>query len=152
MGGRELHVVAGAFGYTGSYIARQLFARGRRVRTLTGRPDRPNPFGDQVDVAPLAFDCPDELAASMAGATTLYNTYWIRFPYRGRTFSRAVAHSRTLIRAAERAGVRRIRHVSITNPSADSPLGYFRGWRSSAHDCSARPCATCCSRATRSLA
>jgi nucleoside-diphosphate-sugar epimerase len=39
----------------------------------------------------------------------------------------AVANSRTLFQAARRAGVQRIVHVSITNPSIESPLPYFRG-------------------------
>ena len=33
----------------------------------------------------------------------------------------------TLFEAAKKAGVERIVHVSITNPSEDSPLEYFRG-------------------------
>ena len=32
---QELHVVTGAFGYSGKYIATRLLAEGRRVRTLT---------------------------------------------------------------------------------------------------------------------
>ena len=36
-------------------------------------------------------------------------------------------NTKTLIRAAEAAGVKRIVHVSITNPSIDSSLPYFRG-------------------------
>jgi uncharacterized protein YbjT (DUF2867 family) len=67
------------------------------------------------------------LAASLEGATTLYNTYWVRFP-RGRVdHERAVANSRTLFHAARQAGVERIVHVSITHPSISSPYGYFRG-------------------------
>jgi uncharacterized protein YbjT (DUF2867 family) len=57
----------------------------------------------------------------------LYNTYWVRFPRGNVTFERALANSETLIRAASDAGVRRIVHVSITNPSKDSPFEYFRG-------------------------
>jgi uncharacterized protein YbjT (DUF2867 family) len=38
-----------------------------------------------------------------------------------------VAQSRVLFRAAADAGVRRIVHISITHPSADSPYPYFRG-------------------------
>ncbi len=123
----ELHVVTGAFGYTGKYIARRLLARGEQVRTLTGHPDRPHPFGSQVSVAPFNFDHPRQLAASLRGAAVLYNTYWIRFPHRGITFEQAVDNTRTLLRAAEEAGVRRIVHLSITNPSEDSSLPYFRG-------------------------
>jgi NADH dehydrogenase len=42
-------------------------------------------------------------------------------------FDRAVANSRALIEAAQRAGVRKFVHISITNPSENSPLPYFRG-------------------------
>jgi NADH dehydrogenase len=57
----------------------------------------------------------------------LYNTYWVRFNHRNFTHAEAVANTRTLFDAARRAGVRRVVHVSITNPSIDSPLDYFRG-------------------------
>ena len=43
-----LHVVTGAFGYSGQYIARRLLDKGIAVRTLTNSPDRENPFGGQV--------------------------------------------------------------------------------------------------------
>jgi NADH dehydrogenase len=123
----ELNVVTGAFGYTGKYIARRLLAQGRQVRTLTRHPERPDPFGGQVSAAPLNFDRPAELARGLQGATTLYNTYWIRFAYGGLTFEQAVENSRRLIHAAQEAGVRRIVHVSITHASSESPLPYFRG-------------------------
>lgn len=123
----ELDVVTGAFSFTGKYIARRLLGLGRRVRTLTGHPDRPNPFGSAVEVAPLDFADYAGLVKSLAGAATLYNTYWIRFPYRGATFAGAVANSRRLIQAAREAGIRRLVHISITNPSPDSPFPYFRG-------------------------
>jgi NADH dehydrogenase len=132
-----LNVVTGAFGYTGKYITRRLLALGQSVRTLTGHPDpspsappgrgRGNPFGSQVEVRPFNFDNPSALTESLRGATTLYNTYWIRFARGDITFDRAVANSRTLIQAAATAGVRKIVQISITNPSKDSPLPYFRG-------------------------
>jgi NADH dehydrogenase len=43
------------------------------------------------------------------------------------TFDQAVANTRILIEAAVKAGVQRFVHISITNPSEDSPLPYFRG-------------------------
>jgi NADH dehydrogenase len=73
------------------------------------------------------FDRPDELRRSLAGAATLINTYWVRFPRGGTTFTTAVENSRILIRAAAEAGVRRIVQVSIAHPSLESPLGYYRG-------------------------
>ena len=123
----ELHVVTGAFGYTGKYITERLLAAGKRVRTLTGHPDRPNPFGGSVEVARLDFNDPRELERQLCGASVLYNTYWVRFPYGGVDFDSAIENSRTLIAAAERAAVRRIVHISITNPSLASPLPYFHG-------------------------
>ncbi|MFQ5792560.1 MAG: SDR family oxidoreductase, partial [Acidobacteriota bacterium] len=61
------------------------------------------------------------------GAATVYNTYWVRFPYGQVSFKKAVENTETLIHAAEEAGVRRIVHLSITNASEGSPLPYFRG-------------------------
>jgi NADH dehydrogenase len=119
--------VTGAFGYTGKYITRRLLAMGRGVRTLTGHPDRGAAFNDDVTVAPLRFDRPEELVANLRGASTLYNTYWVRFPRGEVTYERAVENTRTLINAAREAGVRRIVHLSITNPFAGSILGYFAG-------------------------
>ena len=76
---------------------------------------------------PFHFDQPERLAESLAGVSVLYNTYWVRFNHRRFTFADAVRNSRTLFDAARQAGVERIVHVSITNPSLDSPLEYFRG-------------------------
>ena len=123
----ELNVVTGAFGYTGKYIARRLLADGIRVKTLTGHPERPNPFGAQVVAAPFNFDDLPTLIDQLSGASTLYNTYWVRFSRGEVTFDRAVENTRTLIQAAKDAGVGRIVHVSITNPSLNSSLPYFRG-------------------------
>ena len=127
MAGSELSVVTGAFGYTGRYIARRLLADGERVRTITGHPDRPDPFAGRVAVAPMDFDDPVALCRSLEGATTLFNTYWIRFSRGEATHERAAENSRTLIKAAEDAGVRRIVHISITGASSASHLSYFRG-------------------------
>ncbi|MBN2387325.1 MAG: NAD(P)H-binding protein [Anaerolineales bacterium] len=118
--------VTGAFSYTGKYIARRLLDQGHEVITLTGHPERPDPFGGRVKAYPLGFD-ESELARSLEGAEVLYNTYWIRFDRGGNTQPRAVANTRTLVQAAQAAGVRRMVHVSITNPSFDSPLPYFSG-------------------------
>jgi uncharacterized protein YbjT (DUF2867 family) len=119
-------VVTGAFSYSGAAITRELQASGRRVRTLTGHPDRA-PSGTAVEARPLSFDDPAELTRSMQGGHTLYNTYWVRFAHRHVDHEVAVANSRTLFEAAAGAGIQRIVHVSITHPSLDSPYPYFRG-------------------------
>ncbi len=123
----ELNVVTGAFSYTGKYITQRLLDKGKRVRTLTGHPGRQNPFGERVSMARYDFDNPSMLEKSLSGATTLINTYWVRFSHGAMTFERAVENTRILIGAAKQAGVRRIVHVSITNPAEDSSLPYFRG-------------------------
>jgi uncharacterized protein YbjT (DUF2867 family) len=123
----ELHVVTGAFGFTGSHIARRLLDRGITVRTLTGHASRASPIHDLVDIRRLQFGDERRLADDLSGARVLYNTYWVRFPYRGITYDTAVANSLALVRAAQAAGVERIVHVSITNPDEASPFGYFRG-------------------------
>ena len=123
----ETIVITGAFSYTGKYATRLLFERGYRIRTLTYHPDRANPFGEQVQVFPYNFDHPDKLVETLRGASTLINTYWVRFPRGKSTYETAVQNTRTLIGAAKSAGVNRIVHVSIANPSVESPLGYYRG-------------------------
>lgn len=124
---KPLQAVTGAFGYSGRHIAARLLAQGRPVITLTNSLSRPNPFGDRVRAWPLCFDEPERLARSLAGVEVLYNTYWVRFNHSGFTHAEAVRNTRTLFAAARRAGVRRIVHVSITNPSESSPLEYFAG-------------------------
>lgn len=122
----QLDVITGAFSYSGNAIAQKLRAAGHRLRTLTGHPGRA-PAGTDIDVRPLDFADRAGLTESLRGVHTLYNTYWVRFP-RGRVdHPAAVANSRTLFTAAADAGVRRVVHVSITNPSLNSPYAYFRG-------------------------
>ncbi len=119
--------VTGAFGYSGRAIARRLLDAGVQVRNLTGHPDRPGPFDQHVPSFRLSFDDPAALRAALEGVEVLFNTYWIRFPRASLTHELAVENSRVLFAAAREAGVRRIVHTSITNPSPDSPLSYFRG-------------------------
>jgi nucleoside-diphosphate-sugar epimerase len=127
MNKNEIQAVTGAFGYSGRYIATRLLEQGRTVVTLTNSVDRANPFGGRIRAVPFSFGEPDKLAASLAGVDVLYNTYWVRFNHGTFTHLDAVENTRVLFDAARRAGVRRVVHVSITNPSEDSPLEYFAG-------------------------
>jgi NADH dehydrogenase len=124
---QQLHVVTGAFGYSGKYIAARLLDIGHRVRTLTASPHRANPFLGQVQAYPFHWDEPARLAASLEGCAVLYNNYWVRFDTKTATHAQAVRNTLTLFEAARKAGVGRIVHVSITNPSEESSLPYFRG-------------------------
>jgi uncharacterized protein YbjT (DUF2867 family) len=121
-----MNAVTGAFSYSGKYITRHLLAQGKEVITLTGHPDRPDPFNGHVKAFPLNFDL-ERLTSSLQGVETLYNTYWIRFDQGSNTQPAAVTNTAILVKAARMAGVKRIVHISITNPSATSPLPYFSG-------------------------
>lgn len=123
----NLHAVTGAFGYSGQYIARRLLAAGKNVITLTNSPNRKNPFGGRVKAFPFHFDEPGKLTESLVGVAVLYNTYWVRFNHTNVSHADAVRNTETLFQAAKDAGVKRVVHVSITNPSEHSPLQYFSG-------------------------
>ena len=118
--------MTGAFSYSGSYIAEQLLDSGRAVRTLTFHPERAHPLQARVETVRYRFDDLTALTRSLEGVRTLYNTYWVRFDH-GPSFDEAIKNSRILFTAAKRAGVERSVHVSISNPSLESPLPYFRG-------------------------
>jgi uncharacterized protein YbjT (DUF2867 family) len=122
-----IDLVTGAFSYSGARIAERLLREGRRVRTLTFHPDRPHPLQRRIETVAYRFDDPAALARSMAGVTTVYNSYWVRFDHRQTTFANAIENSRALFLAAGHAGVARIVHISIANPSLESTLPYYRG-------------------------
>jgi uncharacterized protein YbjT (DUF2867 family) len=119
--------VTGAFSYSGKYITSRLLDRGEEVITLTNHANRPDPFAGKVKAYPLNFNNQYELVAYLSGIEVLVNTYWIRFDKGGNTQLRAVENTRVLINAAAKAGIRRIVHISITNPSSESQLPYFWG-------------------------
>lgn len=121
------HAVTGAFGYSGKYIAQRLLDAGEAVMTLTHSQHKENPFGNQVRAYPFNWDEPEKLVESLRYVSVLYNTYWVRFNHRDFTHQMAVDNTVKLFEAAQKAGVERIVHVSITNPSEDSPLEYFHG-------------------------
>lgn len=123
----QVHAVTGAFGYSGQYIATRLLAQGSRVITLTNSMTRMSPLRAKVSAFPLCFDDPVRLAASLEGVEVLYNTYWVRFNDRRFSHAEAVANTRCLFAAAKRAKVKRIVHVSITNPREGCGLEYFDG-------------------------
>src|SRR3989339_845687 len=123
----EIHTVTGAFGYTGRYIAQQLIDAGYETHTLTNKPSSDNPFCDRIKIHPFHFNNTEELVNSLRGTSVLYNTYWIRFNHRNFSFAQAVDNSLRLFDAAKKAGVKRVVHISVTNPSMDSPLEYFSG-------------------------
>ena len=120
-------VVTGAYSYTGRFIARRLMAQDRPLKTLTNHPRRPGAEDIVAEVAPLQFGDRAALVDSLRGADVLYNTYWVRFRHGRTRFGEAVANTRMLLGAARDAGVRKVVHISVSNPSEDSPLEYYAG-------------------------
>jgi NADH dehydrogenase len=118
--------VTGAFSYSGKYITKRLLECGEEVITLTGHPNRPDPFDGKVKAYPLDFN-EAGMARSLQGVDVLVNTYWVRFDKDENTQPRAVENTRKLVNAAKAAGVKRIVHISIANPSAESHLPYYWG-------------------------
>lgn len=104
------HAVTGASSFTGRFIAQRLVAAGDEVRDLTREV-----LADQ-----------DRLDAALRGSDTLYNTLWIRFERGPITYAWAIERCRGLLAAAQRAGVRRVVHISVINASHDAPTAYFR--------------------------
>jgi nucleoside-diphosphate-sugar epimerase len=121
-----IDVVTGAFSYSGRFIAAGLLDRGRDIRTLTNHPRPDDPSSARIRVYPLDFADTAGLIEAMSGAETLYNTYWVRAPVGTLTHAAAVENIRRLVEAARRAGVRRVVHTSIANPTA-STRSYYRG-------------------------
>jgi len=129
MNDQELDIVTGAFSFSGRYIARRLIYSGRRVRSLNRQNGQDRIAGVRIETAPLDFSRPDDLVESMKGASTLYNTYWIRFSHSSQpeAFQTALRNSRILFECAQKAGISRIVHLSVTNATQNSTLSYFKG-------------------------
>ncbi len=123
----ETHVVTGAFGFSGKYIAGRLIDAGHKVRTITNSVNRANPFNGNIRAFPYNFDHTDRLIESLHGASVLYNNYWVRFNHDNFSYSEAVDNTMKLFDAAKKAGIKRVVHISITNPSEASPFEYFSG-------------------------
>ncbi len=124
-----MHVVTGALGYSGRWIAHQLLDQGEKVRTLTNAVGRDDPFDGQVEIHPLNFEDKESLVESLRGADVLYNTYWVRYNHHKKNFDHGIAtrNCSILFEAAKEAGVRRIVHFSVAHPDQAPGWSYFRG-------------------------
>ena len=122
-----MNVVTGSFGYIGKYITRSLLAMGQEVKTITTHPDKPNPFGEKVKASHYHFENPAALTKNLAGCETLFNTYWVRFDHRQWSFDKALENTKTLFTCAKNAGVKKIIQISVSNPTENDPLPYYKG-------------------------
>jgi dihydroflavonol-4-reductase len=112
----SLALVTGATGFVGSAVARRLLQQGCRVRVLA-RPgsDRRNLAGLDVDVAEGDLTDAASLARACAGCDALFHVaadYRTWAPKPEQLYQANVEGSRTLLRAAAAAGVRRMVYTS----------------------------------------
>ena len=126
---KDVHVVTGAFGYSGRWIAKELLNCGYKVRTLTNAIGRDDPFNGELEVRPIIFTDHDSMVSNLSDADVLYNTYWVRYKDRkgGYSHDLAVSNTKKLIAAAEDAGIRRIVHFSVAHPDKAPDWTYFNG-------------------------
>ena len=119
--------ITGAFGYSGKYVAYKLFEKGYKVKTFTNSLNKKNPFGEKIEIAPLSFENIDLLTKNLSDIDVLINTYWVRFNHKNFNHNQAVENTKILFDAAKDACVKKIIHISITNPDVNSELEYFKG-------------------------
>ena len=85
--------ITGAFSYSGKYIARRLLEDQHQLITLTGHPDRIDPFTGRISVFPFHFSEPDQLVKTLSGVEILINTYWVRFDHKSTSFFSALGRT-----------------------------------------------------------
>jgi uncharacterized protein YbjT (DUF2867 family) len=121
-----LAAVTGVFSYTGRAIAETLVGSGVPVRGLVRAVAVDHPLAGRVDARLVDLADEPRLVTALAEVDTLYSTYWIRYERGSMTFARAIDNAERLFRAARRAGVRRIVHVSVAGADPTSPVPYYR--------------------------
>ena len=120
-------VITGATGYTGRCITKKLLNSKSNITTLVSNISRSNPFGNKIHIELFDFEHPNKLAQKFKGVDIFFNTYYVRFNYKKISFDKAVKNTRLLINAAKKAGVKKVVHISVVNPSKNSKFSYFRG-------------------------
>ncbi len=119
--------LTGAFSYSGRYIAKKLLSKGIKIRALTNHP-KPELFPQHsIPVFPLQFKEEGPLIDFLKGTEVFINTYWIRYPHKEQTHEKAATNIQFLTQCAKRAGIKKIIHLSVSNPSEESALSYYKG-------------------------
>lgn len=118
-------VVTGAFGFTGKYISKLLLSKGESIKTFTNKVNR-DIFGEKIEIFKYDFRNKEYLIKAMSNAKRLYNTYWIRFPYKNISFKEVINNTKILIDCAKEANIEKVIHISITNANPKSKFQYFK--------------------------
>jgi uncharacterized protein YbjT (DUF2867 family) len=129
---QKLAVVFGGSGFVGRYLVRHLAAAGWRVRVAvrdTQKAQFLKPAGDlgQVSFAPTSITNPASVAAAVEGADAVINLVGILLEVGGRSFQSVhVDGAAAVAKAAARAGVKTVVHMSALGADANSNSAYAR--------------------------
>lgn len=121
------NLVTGSFSFSGKFITNELLKTGERVETFTNHPVTTNPNYSKITIKQYVFNDFNALVENFKGVDTFFNSYWIRFPYGSTSWMDAIRYSKDLFKACKLAGVKKIVHISVTNPKINSPYAYFKG-------------------------
>ncbi len=120
----RLILVTGATGTQGGAVARELLARGYRVRGLTRNPGKPKAVALAalgVQMVQGSFDDPASLEAAMAGTYGVFAvTEW-----RQNGVDKEIVHGRALVDAAGAAGVRHFVYTSVAGADEQTGVPHF---------------------------
>lgn len=129
---QDLVTIFGGSGFVGRHVVQRLAQAGYRIRVVTRQPSLANyltPSGKVGQIALLRGDVRNErdVASAVEGATIVINLVGILKPGGGRSFDQMHVESAALVaRAAAKAGVRRLIHVSAIGASKESRSAYAR--------------------------
>ncbi len=124
--------IFGGSGFLGRHIVQRLAQTGYRVRVATRKASLANHLMTSGKVGQIALMRTDirneqDVAAAVAGADIVINLVGVLKEGGGRTFTAMHADgARTIARAAARAGVRRLIHVSAIGADLNSRSAYAR--------------------------
>ena len=117
-------LVTGATGTQGGAVARELLARGYRVRALTRRPDSERALAlAELGAEPIKgdFDNPASLRRAMSGVHGVFavTDFWEH------GFDREIAHGKQLVNAAVKSGVQHFVFTSVAGANQAPNLAHF---------------------------
>jgi uncharacterized protein YbjT (DUF2867 family) len=128
----RLVTVFGGSGFIGRHVVRALAKRGWRVRPAVRRPDLAGhlqPMGGVGQIMPVQANLryPDSVARAVEGADAVVNLVGILYETGRQSFEAVQAEGpRAIARAAARAGVSNLVHMSAIGADAASPALYAR--------------------------
>jgi NADH dehydrogenase len=127
-----LVTVFGGSGFVGRHVVRAFARRGWRVRAAVRRPDLAGhlqPMGVVGQIMPVQANLryPDSVMRAVDGADAVVNLVGILYETGRQRFDAVQAEgARAVARAAARAGVSRVVHMSAIGADAASPAQYAR--------------------------